>query len=420
MQEKKVVDIFSPQKEEKAFVFKKKPEAIIKKEKAPRPAIKGIVWVFGGGALILVLTFLFLNLATAKIQVWPETEPLSLKTKVTVDKTASLADFKAALIPGQVFEKTKTITEKFPATGTVLKETKAQGTLRVYNEYSTSPQVLVATTRFVSANGRLFRTPTRVTVPGGSYQGGKLVPGETDIEVVADQPGEDYNIGPSTFSIPGFAGTEKYTKFYAKSFDSMAGGQVQEATQVTKEDLGKAESSLDKRAKTESEEALITALEAEKEINYIKKALLTQVVETLSLARAGDKVESFNFQIKAKSEVLIFQKEDLEDFVKDFIVSQIGEGLNLYAPSLKIEYDAETVNLETGKVILSLDISAKTYSDLDLVSLKNNLRGKSLLETKIFLENQPAITKTKIEFWPFWVRKVPQDIDKIELQLRVD
>lgn len=200
----------------------------------------------------------------------------------------------------------------------------------------------------------------------------------------------------------------------------MAGGQVQEATQVTKEDLGKAESSLDKRAKTESEEALITALEAEKEINYIKKTLLTQVVETLSLARAGDKVESFNFQIKAKSEVLIFQKEDLEDFVKDFIVSQIGEGLNLYAPSLKIEYDAETVNLETGKVILSLDISAKTYSDLDLVSLKNNLRGKSLLETKIFLENQPAITKTKIEFWPFWVRKVPQDIDKIELQLRVD
>ena len=88
--------------------------------------------------------------------------------------------------------------------------------------------------------------------------------------------------------------------------------------------------------------------------------------------------------------------------------------------SLTINVLPETVNLDSGKIILSLDVSAKIYSEIDIFVLKDNLKGRSLAETKIFLENQPEITKIKVEFWPFWVRRVPEDLDKIEFNLRID
>ena len=93
---------------------------------------------------------------------------------------------------------------------------------------------------------------------------------------------------------------------------------------------------------------------------------------------------------------------------------------SLHQESLKTNYLPETINLKTGKIILSLKAEAKIYSDINQADLKKNLGGKSLAEAKIFLENQPQITKTQVRFWPFWVKKVPEDADKIEIKLRVD
>ena len=153
---------------------------------------------------------------------------------------------------------------------------------------------------------------------------------------------------------------------------------------------------------------------------FLEKAIQTEIVETFSLAKAGDTVDNFNYQVKAKSKTLIFLKKNLEDFGREFILAQIPEGKKLYEESLKIDFTPETINLNSEKIILSLNISAKIYSDVDLSALKNNLKGKSLTEIKIFLRNQPWIIKSEIEFWPFWVRKVPDKLDKIKLELRIN
>jgi hypothetical protein len=426
---KKVVDIISPKVSEKKQIeelpVQKKHRLSIERPKLkisfPSANLKGLI--FGFSILILIFLVAYFTLSKAKIEIWPETESLTRKTKLTVDKTVENPNFLAKVIPGKVFEKEKTITEKFPSSGKVLKEGKAEGIIRVYNEYSTYPQVLIATTRFVSAEGKLFRTPIRVTIPGGHYEKGKLIPGEIDIRVVADQPGPEYNIGPSTFSIPGLAGTDRYTKFYAKSFQPMTGGFIEEVPQITKEDLETAKNILTKRAKEESESALKNELREEKissEFNFLERAIETEIIETFSLAKAGETAEDFNFQVKAKSETLLFKKTDLENFAKELILSEIPEGKKLYQESLKIDFSPETINLNSGKIILSLEISAKIYQDIDIPNLKNGLRKRSLPEAKLFLENQPGITQVKIEFWPFWVKKVPDNLDKIEFNLRVD
>ena len=423
---KKIFDILPP-----GYPPKVGPPTAFGQEKPSKPAekissphFKGKkYWEMVGGILaILILAFLFcyFTLSKAEIEIWPETESLTFETKATIDSEGKNIDVSNKVIPGKTIVVEKTVSEEFPSSGKILKEKKAEGIIRVYNAYSTSSQALVSNTRFISAEGKLFRSLERVTIPGGKYEGGKLVPGELDVKVVADQSGPEYNITATTFSIPGFAGTAKYTKFYGRSSENMAGGLREKVPQVTQDDLYLAQKTLEERALKESDTALKEKISSDPLLVLLKEAQASEILETFSLARPKEELEKFNFQVKAKSEALVFNTKDVENFIKDFILSQIPESKKLHQESLKTNYLPETINLKTGKIILSLKAEAKIYSDINQTDLKRNLGRKSLAEAKIFLENQPHVTKTQVRFWPFWVKKVPEDADKIEIKLRID
>ena len=55
--------------------------------------------------------------------------------------------------PRRFFPFQKIFTQLFPASGEQNVSLKAQGTITIYNAYSSSPQSLVATTRFVTPAG---------------------------------------------------------------------------------------------------------------------------------------------------------------------------------------------------------------------------------------------------------------------------
>ena len=426
--QKRITDIIKPEEiereEEKSIVLEKKPRKKFRSPKIkisfPKAKISLIIVliIFIGGGLLSYFT-----LSRAEIGLWPKTELLTINTKLTVNKEAGSPNISAAVIPGEIFEREKTIASIFTTSGEISKAEKAEGTARVYNAYSASAQVLVATTRFVSADGKLFRTPVKVTIPGGHYEGGKLIPGEIDIKVVADEPGPEYNIGPSAFSIPGFAGTDRYTKFYARSFQPMEGGYIEKIAKVQKADLEGAEEILTKRAKEEAKTLLENELASEEissKYYFLKDGQQVEILESFSLAKVGDELEDFNYQVKAKVKTLLFLKKDLERFAKEAIILELPDDMELHEESLSVKYYVETVNLDSGKVVLSLDVSAKIYPGIDQFYLKESLKGKSFLVTKLFLEGQPQLTRVSVKFWPFWVKEVPQDSGKIRFNLNID
>ena len=102
--------------------------------------------------------------------------------------------------------------------------TKASGIITVFNEYSSDSQRLVASTRFLSSSGKIFRAIEDIYIPGMKTDGDEVIPGSIDAEVMANYLGTEYNISPSDFTIPGFKGTPKYDGFYGKSDTSMSGG----------------------------------------------------------------------------------------------------------------------------------------------------------------------------------------------------
>lgn len=430
---KKIFDIFPPEpptafreEELKSFLRKTTSQPLLKKKKR-----WGVILV--PGILILAGIFSYFLLPRVQIEIWPETQALNFKEKVEVTSEVNQPNFDGAkIIPGKVFSNQKFSSQEFSSSGKAVKKEKARGTIRVYNAYSTSSRVLIPS-RFISADGKLFWSLKNEVIPGAEYEKGKLIPGYVDIEVQAAEAGEDYNIKPSTFALPALAGSPLYTTIYGKSFSPMTGGFKGEVSQVTQEDLEKAENILASQLFEEGSNALKNDLQSDKNSsNFIllNEAQSQEIAEALSSKKLGEETQVFNFQVKVYSKALVFKKSDLEDFAKEFILSQTPQNdleLNSFwlkkkiqTESLKIDFNPESIDLKSEKIILNLDITAKIYPDINEIILKKALFGKSLKETQILLEEQPQATKVQVKFWPFWVKKVPQDMGKIKIKLNID
>jgi len=414
--DKKIFDIIPPK--EKPFsrptVYMEEKKEIPKKVKAPLktnipkvPILKILSIIFV--LLLAVGGISFLFFSETKIDIWPETEILILTDSIAI----SLDD--TGIISGQIFKDQKSKTQDFSASGIALKEEKAEGIIKVYNNYSTSSQPLLINTRFVSTDGKMFRSVQREVVAGGTYEKGKLVPGETDIKVKAAEPGESYNIEASTFSIPGFAGTPKYTAFYGKSFSPMTNGFKDEVAQITQDDLDKAEISLIEELKRESRDLLKTALP--EDFVLLEETISQEITEKNFSEKAGKKADSFSFQSKVESEALIFKKSDLESFAKDLINSSISDDKRFQDETLEINYSPE---ISEEEVVLNIEIKAKIYQDIDMEELKKNLSGKPFQEVELFLKDQSWVSRVEIEKGPLWRMKVPESLKKVEMKLNLD
>lgn len=419
----KFFDILPPQFS-KGLEPKRLPKRL-PEDPPPRRKI-GLILIFG--ILIIIGVFAYFSLSRAKIEIWPETQILNFKEKIEINTQKKQPDFSAKIFPGKIFEVELDTSQEFSSAGKTLKTEKAHGKIQLYNAYSDSPQTLIANTRFISAEGKLFRSVEKVTIPGGKYnEKGKLVPGVLEIEVVAAEAGEEYNIGPSTFSIPGFAGTSKYTAFYGKSFGPMTGGFKGEALQVTQADLDGAKNALTKKLFEEG----ITALKNKIPSGFVllDEAINQEITELIPSAQVGAETQVFNLRAKVRLKVLSFKESDLENFVKGFIVTQMpqealpedGFWLNkkIQDESLKLDYEFSSIDWQTEKIILNLAITAKIYPDINEAALKKALSGKSLKETQLILAGHPQIKKLDVKFWPFWVQNIPQAEKKIEIKLNL-
>lgn len=382
-----------------------------KKEELPKKIKVNWVWILVLLSLIIAAVTGF-KISKVEVKIWPEKEIVYFKTNITLNTGVETPDFENEIIPGYFFETEETISEVFSSSGEALERT--EGIIRLYNEYTTKSENWLAGTRFVSSEGKLFKSKDGILVPGAEIKDGKMTASYVDVLVEAAEPGEEYNIGPSNFSIIAYKGTPKYTKYYGESFESMKGGG--DSFKVTAQDIENAQDSLIDKV----EDKAITALESKitDEFIFLEDVLDTEIIEISSLAQEGDVLEKFTSRATIRVTTIVFKKEQVRNFAKEFISSKIPAEKLLYEESLSINYTPQVVNFESGKVIVALNLSVTTYPDIDLQFLKKELSGKSLIEAESLLEQQPEFRGevNPWPFWAFWVKSVPENLDKIEIE----
>jgi len=380
------------------------------------------IFILSGSFFILLVGYLYFSLASLDVEIWPKTELVTFEQKVTAQNLLGEVDLENKMIPAQFIEEEKELWQEFSATGSSSNKGTAEGIIRVYNKYNPPKSFsFVAKTRFLSDSGKLFRSVSKISLPAAKLEGGKIVPSWVDVRVIAAGSGESYNIGPAKFSLPGLAGTSSYYAIYGESSEEMAGGYESESKIVTSDDIENAKESLEEKLFNDTEEILKNrALSSNLEL--LNNVIAKNVIESSCSVKVGAEVEKFSCSTKVKVTALVFKEADLRELAEEYIISQSTGLREVLTGSLTLEYVPETIDLKLGEITLNLVMSAETYLAIDLQEMSLSFRGNdsSRISDIIYSKVGQELSQIKINFWPFWVKKAPNDQDKIKVRLNFE
>ncbi len=304
------------------------------------------------------------------------------------------------------------------ATGKEQVQDKTHGQIVVYNNYSTQAQPLVATTRFQTSAGLVYRTPFAITVPGMTKgSDGSMIPGQVEITVVADKAGANYNIEPSDFTIPGFKGNPKFDKFYARSKVAMTGGFIGERGKVSEVDKAKAEVELKKLLTIK----IAQKLKPQIPDDYVlfDDAIIMDFTE--SILPTTDTPDKATFKMTVNATGVLLNKEELSRYLaKQQVPDYQDEPVTITNwPQLKFTLQNKN-NLNVGnleKISFKLEGNGHLVWSFDEKSLKDKLRlATDDNYQAIFDKNFPTIQTVNLVFSPPWIRTVPADESKITVE----
>ncbi len=365
--------------------------------------------------------FLYLFLPKAKVTVFLKTESQSVDAEIRGDVKNTSIDVINKSIPAKTVSFTDEITKNFSATGEKSATgRKAHGTITIYNEYSAAPQQLVATTRFLSTDGKLFRLVSGITIPGITKTGTEVKPGAVEAEVIADEAGESFNIESTSFTIPGFqgSGNEKYTKFYAKSFSTMTGGGNGDvmARAVTEQDINSAKekilsefnSVVKQKIKERSGDDLLVLDDAFNisENNYKISS------------SSGDISDEFSVTLSAKIDAVVFSEKDLRDVIKNIMDKNSGENLKVSEKTLTVDFGKSDSDISSGTILIRAHGNGKSESGIDLENLKRGILGKNVEDLMAYLGSYQEFSNVEVEYWPsFMGDKIPIYGSRVEVVL---
>jgi len=143
-----------PKKEKRSKKAKKK------KSKSDKSPLKKPLVIFSGlSALAIALFFAIVVLPRVTINLELEKTDWDFVGSLRVGSSIVENSFDGDVISlrGVTFSEKKNITKTYPASGSDFVERGATGIITIYNDFSSDPQDLVATTRFETPDGKIYR-----------------------------------------------------------------------------------------------------------------------------------------------------------------------------------------------------------------------------------------------------------------------
>lgn len=366
--------------------------------------------IFAGGWLVLF----GLPKATITLTLKKTTVPLDMAVLVESSVTSPDITTDPVSIPGEMLSSSKNLQMEFTASTTAVTSQKAKGLLTIYNAFNSQPQTLVATTRFMSPDGKIVRLDSRVTVPAAKVQNGTIVPSSVQAAVTADGVGTDYNFSAGTkWTIPGFEGTSKYKGFYAINENTLSGGAIGEHAAPTQDD--------ESLAKAKTEAALRDALSAEMQLLMAKNLKLLDGAISFSITKetiqpVQGETNKFSVYAEATMKEFVFD----EDMLKQALIDKLKQNLtdNVEAIGFDVSYGTPQVDFEKETMRLSTSGSAVFAVHVDTAALANTLVNQDESAVRRTIFSLPGLETANVTLWPFWVHQVPSDPGKVKISVQ--
>ncbi|OGZ53329.1 MAG: hypothetical protein A3B25_03785 [Candidatus Ryanbacteria bacterium RIFCSPLOWO2_01_FULL_48_26] len=367
----------------------------------------GFIFLVGGGIWVVNRFF-----GTSSIAIHFKKAPWTHEHAFLVDTSAKSASFANYVLPGQFFNEEQNFVNTAHASGLKNVSERAIGVITIYNAYSSAPQQLVATTRFETPDGKIFRLSQQAIVPGAKIQNGKIIPSSIEAAIVADAPGSAYNLGPiPRLTIPGFKGSPKYSSFYGEIVKPTKGGFVGQKAVPTAADIQAAKDKTASILKTSLEFKLNSDITSDfKQFDSVREFRITK----LSVNESTDENGNFSVLGEAKISTIGFREADIREFLKSIAIA--GD-TTLTLEDLMIEYRVTKADVPGGKLSFSTVASGTVTTDFSSDGFREELAGRTIEEARFRVSKLPGLSDAKISVWPIWLRHVPSDVKRIKISV---
>lgn len=347
-------------------------------------------------ALVIILSFgALFYFSNAKVEVTPNTVSAAVQSSFTAHQ--STGD-----LPYEIITAQKVASQSVKSAGTKTVSTTASGLITVYNAQSKS-QKLISNTRFATTGGLIFRIHEPITIPAGSA----AKPGSVTARVYADKAGDSYNVGPTSFTIPGFAGTPQASLVYARSSSAMTGGASGTVPVV------------DAALEGDARRALITALTPELSASLESQVpsgytLLPGAATTTFEGLASAPAPSTG-QVEVREQgtitAVVFPSAALAKAIALSVVGlgYQGEPLSLLPTSNVRLTSAGLPEADAESFSFTLSGTASLVYTIDSTRIAAAVAGKTRSAAEVALTNYPEVKRAILFLRPFWRQTFPQD-----------
>lgn len=359
---------------------------------------------------LFAISYLFLR---ATVTVNPKTQDVNLTADLSASSQGGTdaLPFDLIVIPGEEERAVEASEQKDVAE-------KARGVVIIYNAFSSASQRLDIETRLEGSNGKIYKTDKALVVPGMKGS----TPGSVVVGIHAAEAGAEYNSGPLDFTIFGFKGTPKYSKFYAISNinDPTTKGEIKGGFQ------GKTPfvSETQKGGLVAEMKAVLQAKLFKQAIDQIPAgfvlfpdAIFVRLDENQTeMVSVG---EGAVIKLKGTLYGAIFNEEKLAEKVAETNIDGY-EGNPVYVSNIRdLNFslkNKESISLPDVKNInFSLLGAAKIVYRLDEDKLVAELLGKPKKNLPQILSQYPNIESANLTINPFWKKSLPDKSKDIKI-----
>lgn len=386
-------------------LVQKESEAWVSKNQGKGGRSRYALWIVATIPLVFFLFALSYMFLKATVTVNPKMKDVILNKNISASKDgdAGAFPFDLIVISG---EENKAV----QATGQKDISEKAEGVVVIYNAFSAAPQRLDIDTRLEGSNGKIYKTRKQIIV--GGMKGN--TPGSIEVGIYAAAGGEEYNSGPLDFTIFGFRGTPKYSKFYARSKGEIAGGFKGKAPVISDTERVNIINNL----KIVLQEKLFkkAADQIPDRLILFKDAVFLDTKDSnIELIHLKDNLLSIKF--KGTMYGFLFDEEKL---TKKIMEGNIGghDGSPVYLPNIRdLNFSFASVeNLADARNInFNLSGTVKIVWKLDEDKLASDLLSKLKKDFNQILLQYPNIDSAQLLIKPFWKRSFPDKIKNIKI-----
>lgn len=291
----------------------------------------------------------------------------------------------------------------FYSTGEKNLDGQVVGKVKIINSYSKN-QPLVATTRILSSDDKLFRLKNTVNVPAG---------GSVEVEVYADNPSAEMAISPSKFTIPGlWAGLQD--KIYAESYEKFEFKQ-EVKKYIAQEDIDGAISVLNDKILKQAENSGGGISDSQNKIFGIEANDIKIEIDK----EVGDESDSFEVKIKGVVNIVVVNKEDVEKIVEQRL-AVLDFDANLSEIDLgSFKYTLLNFNSAKSLAEIRVDFSVKTTpGGEDGAINKKHLVNLNEKQIRAYLDNVDELESYELIFRPRLIKRAPMLLDRITVEYK--